>query len=99
MSDIVLILAVALATYAIRVSFVTFLAGWTFHPWLQRSITYVRPAAMAALLVTVLASHAAIDPPHVAAIGVAAWIAHRRAGLVAPLAAGMAVLAALTHLP
>lgn len=37
-------------------------------------------------------------PLHIAAVAVAAWISRRRAGLVVPLEAGMAVLLKLTYL-
>jgi branched-subunit amino acid transport protein len=98
MTDIAVILSVAVATYLIRISFVALRTSRNMYPWLERSVMYVRPAAMAALTVTVLVGHTAIDPPHLAAIAVAGWIAHRWTGLVVPLGAGMAALAALTQL-
>ena len=98
MSDLAVILSTAVVTYTLRVSFVALLGGWTLRPWLQESIRLVRPAALAALTVAVLASHVAFDLPHLAGIAAAGMTASRRGGLVGPLTVGMAVLMVLTVL-
>jgi branched-subunit amino acid transport protein len=97
------ILALALGTFAIRYSFIGFLAGRRMPPWFERVMRLAVLAIFAALVVPLVVLDQgrfapALRAPHIIAALATALVAWWRGGTVLPLVAGMATLHLATHL-
>jgi branched-subunit amino acid transport protein len=89
------ILAVGLGTYMLRLSMFVLLAGRTLPAWTTTPMSLVAPAAVAALVATMLfVAHDGVHPPDIAElVGVGAgFAAVRRTGnVVAAFVVGLPV--------
>lgn len=89
----------ALATWILRVCFITLLPADRLHPRVRRTLRHVGPAVLGAMIVTMLVGHgglpALVTPTarHLALL-VAALVAWRVRNVLAPMAAALAVLVA-----
>ncbi|MCI0677987.1 MAG: AzlD domain-containing protein [Actinobacteria bacterium] len=99
MSDLVLILVLAVTTYLLRVGFIGLLHSRAMKPRSQRIVEQIRPAAFAALAVTAMVQFPGFGPPYLIAAIVVAIGARLRWDLLLNLVLGMAVVGILTNLP
>ena len=102
MSTIWITMAVAgLLTFLIRFSFIGVLARWEPPKWIARSLRFVPPAVLSAIVFPeVLVQGSRLQPlsPRLAAAVVAAFVAWRLKSPVLAIVAGMAVLLGLQAL-
>ncbi len=94
------ILAAGVITYTIRLSFIVALERFKFPDWFSRSLRYVPPAVLSAILVPELADwngkiNLSWQNPQVIAGIVAALVAWRTRNVFLTLAAGMVCFVAL----
>lgn len=94
MTDLLVVLAVAVGSYALRTSFIVVAGQRTASPAIVAILDHVKPAALAALAVTAASSHETLTPAHAAALVVAGFAAYKGAGLLTALILGMLALAA-----
>lgn len=98
MTNWMVIVAIAVGTYAIRVSMFVGLAGRPVPAWLASRFDVVGPAAIGALLAAYVLGHRHTAPP-VAVAGAVAFVAARRTGnLYAALVAGLPLVWTLQRL-
>jgi branched-subunit amino acid transport protein len=85
MSTWIVLLAVSIGTYALRASMFVILGGRVLPAWTERPMTFVAPAAIAALTISMLFTHdQTVDPAplrELAAVA-AGFVAVRRTGNV-----------------
>lgn len=93
MSDVVVVLLVAVGSYALRTSFIVFSGHGTAHPTVLGVLDNVKPAALAALAATAAISHETLTPTHVVALAVTTVAAHRGVDLLGALTMGLLALA------
>ncbi|MFN3628880.1 MAG: AzlD domain-containing protein [Casimicrobiaceae bacterium] len=98
----VAILGLAVGTFAIRYSFIGFLAGRTMPPWFERVMRLAVLAIFAALVVPLVVldqGRLALElrAPHLIAALATAFVAGWRGGTVLPLIVGMTTLHLATH--
>ena len=98
-----LILALALASFLPRASFIFLLARWPVPPRLQRALRYVPAAVFSAILVPALvlsagSVHIALDNPRLLAGIVAAIVAWRTRNTLLTIVIGMLALHFFAHL-
>lgn len=97
------VVAMALGTFVMRLSVLGVMHDRTFAPWVERALTLVLPAMFAAiaapmLLLTDGAVHLATNLPKVIAALVTLFVALRWRGYLTPLIAGMIALHAAQRL-
>ena len=97
------VIVMALGTFAIRLSVLGAMSDRTFAPWVERALTLVLPAMFSAiaapmLLLTDGAVHVATNLPKVMAAIVTLIVAMRWRGYLTPLIIGMIVLHATQRL-
>ncbi len=96
------IVGMALVTFALRASFLLAADRLALPPLLRRSLTYVPPAVLAAIVAPAIAqpSGAALGPFDLRLLSgaIAGLVAWRTRSIVATFAAGMAALWGLTWL-
>lgn len=93
MSDVLVVLLVAVGSYALRTSFIVFAGQRTLPPTIVGVLDNVKPAALAALATTAAISHEALTLTHVVALGITALAAYRGADLLGALIPGLLALA------
>ena len=98
MSDLLLILVLAVATYLLRVGFIGLLHSRAMTPRFQLIVEQVRPAAFAAIAVTAMVQFPGFAAPFLIAAIVVAIGARLRWDLLLNLVLGMAVVGILTNL-
>lgn len=91
------VIAMALGTFAIRLSVLGGMNNRTFPPWVERALTLVLPAMFAAIAAPMLlftdgAVHVATNLPKVIAAAVTLLVALRWGGYLTPLIIGMIAL-------
>jgi len=96
-----IVLGVAVATYVMRTGLILLLAERTLPPVLERSLSFVGPAVLAALTVSFAAGSAdggspSITFPEAAALVIGAGVAWRAKNLIFTLVAAMTTLWVLT---
>lgn len=91
MSDLWVILSVALVSFGLRSSFIAFATNRALPDGVERVIDHLKPAAFAGLATTAMASHSGVEPPHLLAILAVGWTA-RRGNLLTAFGVGFAVL-------
>lgn len=96
MTDLVLVLVLAVMTYLMRIGFVTLLADRQPGPLFQRLADQVKPAAMTALAVTALLNVTDLGVAHLMAVAVVFVGSRRGVGLLVTLIAGMSTFSILS---
>ena len=91
------VILMALGTFAIRLSVLGGMNNRTFAPWVERALTLVLPAMFAAiaapmLLLTDGAVHIATNLPKIIAASITLLVALRWGGYLTPLIVGMIAL-------
>ena len=94
MSDVLVVMLVGVASFALRTSFIVFAGERTVPPAIEGVLDMVKPAALAALAATAVVSHGQVTPAHLLAVAVAGLAAHKGARLLGALMLGMLALAA-----
>jgi len=91
------VIAMAIGTFAIRASVLGGMSDRVFPPWVERALSLVLPAMFAAIAAPMLllvegdVQFLASAPRLLAALATL-WVAMRRRGYLLPLVVGMAVL-------
>lgn len=93
MSDIWVVLAVAVGSYALRTSFIVFARQRAGSLAIVGILDQIKPAALAALTATAVVSHDGLTATHMVALGVTALAAHKGVDLLGALVLGMVALA------
>lgn len=91
------VILMALGTFAIRLSVLGGMNNRTFAPWIERALTLVLPAMFAAiaapmLLLTEGGVHIATNLPKIIAASITLLVALRWGGYLTPLIVGMIAL-------
>lgn len=92
MSDVLVVLAVAVGSYALRTSFIVHSRPGRVSPTLVDVLEHVKPAALAALAATSLISHGSPSPTHIVALGVTVVASRVGVGLLGAMALGLLTL-------
>lgn len=95
MTEILIIGAVGIGSYALRVSFIAVVGSRAVPASINRLLDYLRPAVFSALGVTALLHHQGTGPEHLAALVAAGVVARHRSDLLGVLITGMTVLMGL----
>lgn len=98
-----IILAAGLVTFSIRLSFILFFERWTFPDWFKRSLRFVPPAVLSAILVPELVNwngvmDYSLDNPQILSGLLAVLVAWRTRSVLLSLGAGMAGFLTLLYI-
>jgi branched-subunit amino acid transport protein len=93
MSDVAVVILVAIGSYALRTSFIVGAGQRSLPPAMAGILDNVKPAALAALAATAAVSHDKVTPAHVLAVTVTGLAAYKGADLLGALILGMLALA------